>query len=87
MKRKFEVFVSDCPICTEAVEKIKSEACDNCEIEVLNIKEDENALAKSRQYNIKSVPSVVVDGKLASCCEKTGINIETLISLGLGRQN
>lgn len=87
MKRKIEIFVSDCPLCTDAVEKVKSEACDNCEIEVLNIKSDNSALEKSKEYNISSVPSVVIDGKLASCCEKGGINLETLKQLGLGQKN
>lgn len=81
MKRKIEVFVSDCPLCTEAVEKIKSEAHDNCEIEVLNIKSNDTALAKSKEYNISFVPSVVVDGKLASCCDKGGINYDILKKL------
>ncbi|HEX2787554.1 MAG TPA: thioredoxin family protein [Ignavibacteria bacterium] len=84
MKRKIEVFVSDCPICIETVKRIKTEACQNCDIEVLNIKEDKDALTKSREYNVKHVPSVAIDGKLASCCENGGIDIEVLKNLGLG---
>lgn len=87
MKRNIDIYSSDCPICKEAVERIKAEACDNCEITVYNLNNDENAYNRSKKLNIKSVPAVVIDGKLASCCENGGINMEILKALGLGNNN
>lgn len=84
--RTIEIFTSDCPLCQEAVEEIKNASCSSCDIQVLNIKDDQNAFAKSKTYGIKRVPSVVIDGKLAECCNN-GINIEELKALGLGSPN
>ena len=87
MKRKIEIFTAGCPVCDEQVEIIKKEACPDCEIVVSNINTDKEALGKSRSYKIRSVPSVVIDGVLAGCCSSSGINIEELKSLGLGKRN
>ncbi len=84
MKRKIEIFTAGCPICEEQIEKIKEVACSSCEIEVLDVKKDAQALEKSRSYNIKSLPGVAIDGVLAKCCTKSGIDIEILKSMGLG---
>ncbi|MEO6695688.1 MAG: thioredoxin family protein [Ignavibacteria bacterium] len=84
MKRKIEIFTAGCPICEEQVQKIRKETCDSCEVEVLNVREDKSALEKSKNYNIISLPSVVINGVLADCCSNKGINIETLRSLGIG---
>lgn len=87
MKRKIEIFTAGCPVCDEQLEIIKKEACPDCEIVVSNINTDKEALEKSRSYKIRSVPSVVIDGVLAGCCSSSGINIEELKSLGLGKRN
>lgn len=34
--------------------------------------------------NVKSLPAVVINGKLADCCSNKGIDIDVLKSLGLG---
>ena len=85
--RKIEIFTAGCPVCDEQVTKVKEAACSSCEIEVLNVKESEEALKKSKSYNINSLPSVVVDGVLAQCCSNRVIDIDVLKSLGLGKNN
>jgi glutaredoxin 3 len=85
--RKIEIFTAGCPVCDEQVTKVKEAACSSCEIEVLNVKENEEALKKSKSYNINSLPSVVIDGVLAQCCSNRGIDIDVLKSLGLGKSN
>lgn len=84
MKRKIEIFSADCPVCKEAVEQIKAEACNNCEIIVHNMN-DKEVYGRSKQLGISSIPAVVIDGKLASCCNNGGINIQNLKTLGLGK--
>lgn len=84
MKRKIEIFTAGCPVCEDQVQIIKEAACPSCEIEVLNVKEDVYALEKSRSYNIRSLPGVVIDGVLAACCNNKGIDVNVLKSLGLG---
>ncbi|MCB0726607.1 MAG: thioredoxin family protein [Ignavibacteriae bacterium] len=84
MKRKIEVFTAGCPVCEEQVQKIKNISCPSCEVEVLNVNSDPNAFEKSKVYGIKSIPAVVVDGVLASCCSDRGMDMDVLRAMGLG---
>ena len=86
MKRKIEIFSAGCPVCEEQIKIIKKEACPDCEIVVSNVNTDKEALERSKPYMIKSVPAVVIDGVLAQCCWKRGIDIEVLRSMGLGKK-
>jgi len=85
-KRKIEVFTAGCPVCDEAVSEIRATACPSCDIVVYNLNDDnkENR-EKAAQYGIKAVPSVVIDGTPAACCDNRGIDIETLKQAGLGK--
>ncbi len=88
-KRKIEVFTAGCPICDEAVSQIKAAACPDCDITVYNLTEGCETMEcrdKAKEYGIKSVPAVVIDGKLADCCAGRGINLETLKQAGLGQR-
>ena len=40
--------------------------------------------SRARSLGIKSVPAVVIDGKLADCCEDRGPDVEVLKAAGLG---
>ncbi len=82
--RKIEVFVAGCPVCNETVEEIKKAACPSCDVVVLNLNEPENA-ERAKALGIRSVPAVLIDGKLADCCAGRGVNIETLKAAGLGK--
>ncbi len=84
MKRKIEVFTAGCPICDEQIEQIKNALCPSCEMEILNVKSDDVAFKKSKEYGIKSIPSVVIDGVLSECCKGKGIDLNVLRSMGLG---
>jgi hypothetical protein len=85
MKRKIEIFTAGCPVCEEQVQKIKELACPSCDIDVLNVNQNTDALNKSKSIGIKRLPSVVIDGVLAECCS-SGIDFELLKSMGLGKQ-
>lgn len=87
-KRKIEVFVAGCSLCDNALEKIKKEVCPNCEVIVYDLNKGcatNECKDKAKQYGIKRVPAVVIDGKLADCCNTEGIDIKKLKSLGLGQ--
>ncbi|MDQ3194217.1 MAG: thioredoxin family protein [Bacteroidota bacterium] len=83
MKRKIEIFTAGCPVCEEQVEKIKEAACPSCDVVTLNVSSDKNALSKAKEYNVKSLPAVAIDGKLAECCS-SGIDLNVLKKMGLG---
>ena len=82
-RRKVEVFSAGCTICEETIALVQRVACPSCEIEVLDMHRPEVA-DKARQYGIRSVPAVVVDGKLADCCAGRGPDEEGLRAAGVG---
>jgi MerR family mercuric resistance operon transcriptional regulator len=86
-KRQIEVFTAGCGVCEEAVQLVRKIACSSCEVTVHNVAHahDKAVQEKVKQYGIKRLPSVVVDGKLASCCAVGGVDEHALRALGVGR--
>lgn len=82
-KRKVEVFSAGCPACEPTVQLVKSIACPSCDVEVLDMNKPEVA-AKAERYGLKSVPAVVINGKLAGCCAGSVPEEATLRAEGLG---
>lgn len=83
-KRKIEVFTAGCAVCDETVALVNQLACSSCEVEVLDMQSDASA-AKAKQYGVRSLPAVVVDGKLASCCAGRGPDEASLTAAGVGQ--
>jgi hypothetical protein len=83
-KRKIEVFSAGCPACDETVKMVQSIACPSCEVTVLDMHDPQVAL-RSKGLGIRSVPAVVIDGKLAGCCAGRGPDEATLRAAGLGQ--
>ena len=40
---------------------------------------------RAKELGVRSVPAVVIDGKLASCCADRGVDIDVLKNAGLGK--
>jgi hypothetical protein len=83
-KRKVEVFSAGCPACQEAVALVQSIACPSCEVSVLDM-HDPQVASRAKGLGIRSVPAVVIDGKLADCCAGRGPDGATLRAAGLGQ--
>lgn len=83
-KRKVEVFSAGCPACQTAIELLKRLACSSCEVEILDMN-DLGVAKRARDLGVRSVPAVVVDGQLASCCAGAGIEEQALRNAGLGQ--
>lgn len=86
-KRRVEVFTAGCPVCDEAVKKVKELACESCEVIVYNLNEPcetRECLEKVKSYGIKRIPAVAVDGRLAECCVAGPVTIEGLRGAGIG---
>lgn len=83
-KRKVEVFSAGCPVCDDAVEMVQRISCQDCEINVLNMKNPVVA-ERAKSLAIQSVPAIVIDGKLADCCAGRGPDEATLKASGLGK--
>jgi glutaredoxin 3 len=83
-KRKIEVFSAGCPVCNEAVEMVRRISCPSCEVTVLDMKDPEVA-ERARELGIRSVPAVVIDGRLADCCAGRGPDEAALKAAGIGK--
>ncbi len=83
-KRIVEVFSAGCPACEETVAVVNRVACPSCEVTVLDMK-DPNVASRAKSLGIRSIPAVVIDGKLADCCAGRGSDEAALRAGGLGQ--
>ena len=83
-KRTIEVFSAGCPVCQDAIDMVKRNACPSCEINVLDMN-DAKVSARAKQIGVRSVPAVVINVKLAQCCAGRGPDEATLKAAGLGQ--
>ena len=83
-KRQIEVFSAGCPVCEETVALVNRIVCSSCEVTVLNTNNSEVA-ARARSLGIRSIPAVVINGKLADCCAGRGPDESTLRAAGIGQ--
>jgi hypothetical protein len=82
--RKIETFSAGCDVCQDVVEQIKAAACPSCEVTVVSMA-DTHVAARAGSLGIRSLPAIVIDGRLASCCAGGGVDLDVLRSAGLGR--
>ena len=83
-KRKIEIFAAQCPACREVIDLVNQVACPSCEVSVLDMS-DAAVASRAKGLGIRSVPAVVIDGKLADCCAGRGPHEATLRAAGLGQ--
>jgi len=72
-----EVFSAGCALCEEVIDVVRREAGSSSRV-IVNKMTDARVLARAEKFGIRSVPAVVIDGKLASCCVGTGVDIQVL---------
>ena len=83
-KRKIEVFSAGCATCQETIETIKRAACPSCEVIVHDMRDVEVA-ERAKGLGIRSVPAVIIEGKLAACCAGRGVDEAMLRAARLGQ--
>ena len=83
-KRKIEIFSAGCPACEETIALVNRVACPSCEVSVLDMK-NPGVASRAKSLGIRSVPAVVIDGKLADCCAGRGPDEAVLRAAGLGQ--
>ena len=82
--RKIEIFSAGCRLCDDAVQQVRDASCPSCDIVVVDMKSD-TGQKRAQVFGIKSVPAVVIDGKLADCCSNRGVDLDVLRAAGLGQ--
>ena len=87
MKRQIEIFTAGCPVCEPVVQLVKETAGKDCEITLHNLSEQcesKICISKMNGYNITSLPTVAVNGKLLACCQNKNISVDELKNVGIG---
>jgi hypothetical protein len=83
-KRRVEVFSAGYVACHEVIDAVRLEAGSSYEVIVRDMS-DSRIIRRAHELGIQSVPAVVIDGKLASCCAGRGVDIQVLKAAGLGK--
>ncbi len=68
MKHSIEVFTAGCHLCRQTMEIVQKAKCDEYTVTEYNIREkceSEICLQKTKEYGIRAVPTIVIDGKIA----------------------
>ncbi|MBZ0272518.1 thioredoxin family protein [bacterium] len=83
-KRNIEVFSAGCPVCLETVKMVNDLACPSCNVTVRDMN-DAGVAARAKGYGLRSVPAVVINGKVSDCCAG-GPDASALMRDGLGQR-
>jgi glutaredoxin len=83
-KRKVEIFSAGCPVCQETIDLVNKIVCPSCDVTVLDMRDTVIAeIAKT--LGVRSLPAVVINGKVADCCTGPGISEAALRAEGIGQ--
>jgi len=77
MKHTIEIFSAGCATCKEAIDAVKRLAGSEHEIHIRDMHQHDIA-SRAQQHHIRSLPAVVIDGKLAGCCAGRGVDEHVL---------
>ena len=83
-KRPVEIFSAGCPACQETIDLVNRIARPPCDITVHDM-HDAQVAKRAQALGIRSVPAVVIDGKLADCCSGRGVEETVLRAAGIGQ--
>ena len=82
-KRTIEVFSAGCALCEDTIALVKQIACESCGVTVHDMRQKDVAV-NAHELGIRTVPAVVINGKLADCCSNRGPQEQILRTEGLG---
>ncbi len=83
-KRNVDIYSAGCPICQDTIDLVNQIACPSCNVNILDMNVPDVA-KQAEQVGVRSAPAVVIDGKLASCCEGRTANEADLRAAGIGQ--
>ncbi|WP_324734540.1 thioredoxin family protein [Pseudomonas paeninsulae] len=82
--RKIEVFSAGCPSHQAAIELVKHLVCSSCEVSILDMN-DLGVAKRAQGLGVRSVPTVAINGQLASCCAAASVEEQALRAAGPGQ--
>ena len=83
-KRKVEIFSAGCAVCKELEDRVRGIACPSCDVSVLDM-HDPQVAVRAKSMGIQAVPAIVIDGKLANCCQGRDFSEAALRAEGIGQ--
>jgi glutaredoxin 3 len=82
MKQTIEIFSAGCKTCRDEITTVKKLVGPQHEVIVSNM-QDEEIATRAAQHGVRSVPALVIDGKLTGCCAGRGFK-KTVLREALG---
>jgi hypothetical protein len=70
-KHRIEIFSAGCATCKETIEMVRKIAGPDREVHIHDMHQ-EGVASRAKHHSVRSLPAVVVDGKLAGCCAGRG---------------
>jgi glutaredoxin len=83
MTRLVEIFSAGCPTCRRTIDDLRASIDPSHRLVVHDLHTDAEAAARADALGVRTVPAVVVDGSLLSCCAGTGPQEAELRAAGL----
>jgi glutaredoxin 3 len=76
-KRRIEVYSAGCATCNDAVELVRELAGNVHEVHIHDMQKADVA-HRAKSLGVRSLPAVVIDGKLTGCCAGRGPDEATI---------
>ena len=70
-KHKIEIFSAGCATCKETIDMVSKIAGADHDVQIHDM-HLEGIATRAKQHGVRSLPAVVIDGKLAGCCAGRG---------------
>jgi glutaredoxin 3 len=71
--RTIEVFSAGCPLCVEALQLVQMLVDESWRVHVYSM-DTGDAFARARDYGVMRVPAIVINGRVAACCQEEGVS-------------
>jgi glutaredoxin len=78
---KIEVFTAGCKFCGDVESQVRKIVAGKHEVTVYNLNDESHPneyYEAAKNYGLNSLPSVVVNGELLTCCNRKGFDPEIL---------
>ena len=70
-KHRIEIYSAGCTTCKETIDMVKRVAGSDHDVHIHEMQHGDTA-ARAKSLGIRSLPAVVINGKLAGCCAGRG---------------
>ena len=80
-RAKIEIFSAGCTTCREGIRAVQELVGKDHDITILDMHNDRGAPGRAKELGVNRIPAVVVNGKLAQCCQSKPVDVGVIRSL------